>query len=576
MERKGFLINKAFNKYLLASILTVAATQIANIVDASLVGNIIGAEGLAAVVISKPVLQAIYAITCLYVSSSTILTGIALGRGDREKGNTLFGMSMILSLVLGIIIVACGLLFMSPLSARLCQSDALRPMADAFMRVTIISAIPQLFMYTLHQFVTIDGSPRMVTTAVIVGNVVNVVLDIVLMKYLDMGIAGAAWATCAMYVVCCLMVLPHFRTAGTLRMSLAGLTRHIDMMEIMKLGTPLFLSTILLSVQYGCFNNIASVHMGDNGLIALAVCMQLFSFSMIILTGTLRTIQPVGSILRGIDDSTGMKLLMRKAYKFMAVCLLVYVVGIVLFPTQIAGLLGVSAPEAMPYILAALPAFSFHIAMQALQYNLIPVYQFYGQHRLALFLSVGQTLLPVVGFWALAVPLPDDLAVFNPWWGFFLGQLAVAIVILIWTEILRRRHNLMPVFLIPRTEFPSLEFSYGYTADDMHSAFNSMTAWLKRQDLNDSVVFKVRVIAEELMSNITRHSQQKDKNAYADVRIVIAPDAVTFALSDDGKPFNPIENKDKGYGLMIANNAASEISYKYQFGQNMTTVKVNK
>ena len=36
-----------------------------------------------------------------------------------------------------------------------------------------------------------------------------------------------------------------------------------------------------------------------------------------------------------------------------------------------------------------------------------------------------------------------------------------------------------------------------------------------------------------------------------------------------------IENKDKGYGLMIANGLASDIFYRYQFGQNMTMVKIN-
>lgn len=46
-ERKATLVNKAFGQYLWASVLTVAATQIANIVDATIVGNLVGADGLA-------------------------------------------------------------------------------------------------------------------------------------------------------------------------------------------------------------------------------------------------------------------------------------------------------------------------------------------------------------------------------------------------------------------------------------------------------------------------------------------------------------------------------------------------
>lgn len=576
MERKGFLINKAFKKYLWASILTVAATQIANIIDASLVGNIIGSEGLAAVIISQPVLQAIFAVSCIYVSSCAMITGMALGNGERDKANSMFSFSLAVSVIVGIIIAVGGLLFVDPLLDILCKSDNLRPLAKPFMTITILSALPQLLMYSLQQFVALDGSPKLITRAVTVGNIVNIMLDIIFMKYLGMGIAGAAWATFTMYIVCCLMVLPHFRKSNTLRVCLSKIKEHVNVKKIGTLGLPLFLSTVLLSLQMACYNNIATSYLGDHGLYALAVCMQLFGFSMIILSGTLRTIQPVGAILKGTGDNKGMIILLTKAYSFMASGLVVYAAAITFFPTEIAALLGVTDEATLPYITKALPAFSLNIIMQALLYNLMPIYQFYDHHRLALFLSVAQTLLPVVGFWLLAETIGNTGAFFNVWWGFFLGQLATAIGILVWTYIIRRKNrNLVPICLIPRSEYASLEFSFAYSETEMHSSFKELSAWLKSQTLSDSTIFKIRIIAEELMSNIIRHSEQKEKNAYADVRIVVKPECVTFVLTDSGIPFNPIENKDKGYGLMIANGAASEINYKFQFGQNMTTVVIN-
>ena len=145
-ERKPYLINKAFNQYLWASILTVAATQIANIVDAIIVGHLVGPEGLAAVNLSKPLLQAFFAVSCFYVASSTILAGMAIGRGDRKAADKLFSFSVGLSLLLGVLFTACGLLLFDRLSAVLCQSETLRPLSDAFMRITLASAAPQLLM----------------------------------------------------------------------------------------------------------------------------------------------------------------------------------------------------------------------------------------------------------------------------------------------------------------------------------------------------------------------------------------------------------------------------------------------
>jgi len=572
VKRKSFLINKAFNNYLWASILSVAASQIANIIDASLVGNIIGADGLAAVVVSKPVFQAIFAFSCLYTVSCSMIAGIAIGNDDRNQANSQFTFSLTVSLILGVLITVLGLLFIEPLMDLFCKSRELRPMAKSFMTVTILSAIPQLLMYTLNRFVTTDGSPKMITKAVIIGNIVNIGLDIVFMKHLGMGIAGAALATLIMYIVCCLMLMPHFRKKDTLRLAFGQWKKHISLRQLITLGTPIFISTALVSVQYAIYNSITFKALGDSGLIALAVCLQLSSFSMIIITGLLQTIQPVGAILKGINDSRGIIMLLAKAYRFLAICLVVYTVLIVLFPLEIAGFLGVKEGGAIPTVMAALPAFSLNIVMQALLYNLMPVYQFYNHHRMALWLSIGQTVLPIIGFWSLA-----NFTTANPWYGIFYGEVVTALVLLVSSLLISRKDKSIPVILVPRDDkSPSLELSFDYSELEMHKAFDQMSEWLKQQDISKSIVFKVRIIAEELMSNIIRHSGQKGNKAFADVRLALKEDAVLLAITDDGKAFNPIDNKDKGYGLMIANGEASSISYKYQFGQNMINISVNK
>ena len=197
-----------------------------------------------------------------------------------------------------------------------------------------------MIMQCIHQFVTMDGAPKMVSRAVIVGNIFNIILDIVFIKYCSLGISGAAMATCVMYVVCILMVLPHFRKKHSVRLS-SFTIREIKIGKVLSIGLPLFFATVLISVQYMGNNYVAGHYLGDDGLVALAVCMQLFAFSMIILTGTLRTIQPVGSILKGLEDSRGMLMLMKRGYSFMAVCFALYTAILLFFPAQIGSLLGV-------------------------------------------------------------------------------------------------------------------------------------------------------------------------------------------------------------------------------------------
>lgn len=556
-KRNSYLIGKAFKNYLTASILTVAATQVANIVDGAIVGNLIGPEGLASVNLSKPLLQAFYATSCIYIASSTMLAGMAIGKGDKQKANKLFSFSIIASLLLSVVFVVGGIAFFDQLSELLCNSDNLRPMSNAFMLVTILSAVPQLLMYTFHQFVTVDGSPKLISRAVIVGNIVNICLDVIFIKYCGWGIAGAAWATFIMYIVCILMVLPHFRKKGTLRFCLWH-KGDIEWWRLLSLGLPFFLSTVLLSVQYVGNNYVSGTYLGDGGLIAMAVCLQLFSLSMVILTGTLRTIQPVGSILKGLGDSRGMVFLVKRAYSFMGICLAIYAVAISLFPNQIAQFLGADNESSLPIIMSALPAYSLHIIMQALQYNLIPVYQFYGHKNLALFISIGQTLLPMFGFWALK----------GGWIGFFLGQVVVAIVILVCTTYIRSKDkSVYPLLLIPKTEPKDVfDVTIETNVNALAECRKDIGSFLMDHGMEADKVSRIMLCVEELVKNIIQHGHAR----YIDIR---ATDSV-ISLHDDGKPFNPLEYEggDETFGLKIVHGFMPDMKYDYRFNQNMVSM----
>ena len=561
-RRNSYLIGKAFKNYIVASVLTVASTQVANIVDAAIVGNLIGPEALASVNLCKPVLQAFFSFSCLYVASATMMAGMAIGQGNKSKADKLFSFAIVTSILLGVVFTIMGLVAFNPLSQLLCNSDPLRQMTNDFLLVSIFSAVPQLLMLALNQFLAIDGAPKLVTRNVFVGNVFNILFDIIFIKVCGWGIAGASWATFVMYMVCIVMVIPHFRKKDSLH--LCRFKRgDINYRNLLTIGIPVFFSTVLLSVQLIGSNYVASTYLGEGGLVALAVCVQLISFSMIILSGSLRTIQPIGAILKGLGDDRGMTLLLKRTYAFLGVCLAIYAALIVLFPAPIARLLGAANESSMPFVLEALPFFSLHIVMQALLYNLMPIYQFYGHNRLALFLSIAQTILPMVGFWALR----------GGWIGFFLGQAIVAIVLLILTSVVRfKDKRLAPLTLIPRSDAKkvfdvTMETSMGALKDCLTGLYQFLSS--QSQPQTD----RLMLCAEELLNNIVSHGQAR----YVDVRAT----ENCISIHDDGKPFNPLDVKtqrttppqNEGIGLRIVQGINLDIKYDYRFNQNMVTIK---
>ena len=561
-RRNSYLIGKAFKSYIVASVLTVASTQVANIVDAAIVGNLIGPEALASVNLCKPVLQAFFSFSCLYVASATMMAGVAIGQGDKRKADKLFSFAVVTSLLLGIVLMFLGIAAFNPLSQLLCNSESLRQMTNDFLLVSILSAAPQLLMLALNQFLAVDGAPKLVTRNVFVGNVINILFDIVFIKVFGWGISGAAWATFVMYLVCIVMVIPHFRQKDSLH--LCRVKRgDINYRNLLTIGIPVFFSTVLLSVQLIGSNYVASTYLGEGGLVALAVCVQLVSFSMIILSGSLRTIQPIGAILKGLGDDRGMSLLLKRTYTFLGICLALYAAVIVAFPAPIARILGAANESSMPFVLEALPLFSLNIVMQVLLYNLMPVYQFYGHNRLALFLSIAQTIFPMIGFWILR----------GGWIGFFLGQAIVAIVLLVFTSVVRSKDkNLTPLTLVPRSDAKkifdvTMETSTGALKDCLTDLYQFLCSQSQPQ------IDRMMLCAEELLNNIVNHGQAK----YVDVRAT----ENCISIHDDGKPFNPLDMEslramslpNEGIGLRIVQGINLDIKYDYRFNQNMVTIK---
>lgn len=572
MERNSYLIGKAFKGFLTASVLAVAATQVAAIVSASILGHLVGPDGLAASQICCPVNQLIYALSVFFVGSGSMLVGMAIGNGDREKANRIFTLVITLTCLIGLVVTIIGTIFLEDVALMLGSTESLLPMTCDYLRVMLYGAVPLQLSYLLESFVTVDGSPKLVSVSVIIANIINVPVIYALVQYCGLGVAGAAWAMLVMYIIDSLMLIPHFMKKNTLRYSLSSLFGKWDALATIRrlasLGLPLFLSTVLLSIQFMIASNTAKTYLGDGGLVAWAVCLQLFAFSMIILTGTLRTIQPIGSILKGMGDSRGMLMLLRHAYRFMIICLIIYAAALTLAPDTISILLGVNNPEYLATTVAALPVFSMQIAMQALLYVLIPVYQFYDNKVMANVLSVGQALLPPVCFWLMK----------GNWWGFFVGQAIVAVVLLILSELKRRKaKELTPYILIPR-EAPSKAWDISVATDkkSLSEAVAQLRNFLVDNGCDRRKQNVTLVCIEEFVKNIIEHGNAH----YVDVKVVIDGDNVAASLHDDGIAFNPTriieeENSEKiGLGLLLVKSFSKDLQYKYLFNQNMVTVTI--
>ena len=123
-------INKQFYNYLWAYVLVALSGCLGNVVDGIIVGNLISADGVSAISLSKPINQFIFTLHLLINAGAGMLVGYALGQKDISLARRYFSLSLSLSVGLGILLALfCGVFFIDETSrmlfgAQLCAGAA--------------------------------------------------------------------------------------------------------------------------------------------------------------------------------------------------------------------------------------------------------------------------------------------------------------------------------------------------------------------------------------------------------------------------------------------------------------------
>lgn len=113
-RRSSYLVGKAFRSFLLASVLTAAASQVGNLIDGLMLSHFIGENAMSAINITTPVTQTMFAICILIGVGGSMLAGMAIGNHRRDEASGIFSMVATSAVVIGLIIGSLGWCFSIP------------------------------------------------------------------------------------------------------------------------------------------------------------------------------------------------------------------------------------------------------------------------------------------------------------------------------------------------------------------------------------------------------------------------------------------------------------------------------
>ncbi len=420
-------ITVQFYRYLWAYILVALSGCLGTVVDGIIVGNLISEDGVSAINLSRPITQFIFTLHLLINAGAGMLVAYALGKKQIDEARRYFTRALGLSGGIGLLLaIVGGLMFPTQTARMLCDHEQILPLAQDYMQVLLIGNPAYIIMWGLSTMVGVDGSPRLVSLAVIVDNVVNLVLDIVFIQVFGWGIAGSSAATVVGHLVGIAILLCHWRNPENRRLQLVTASDGLfpSLGKIFSQGAPLAVASICLTLLLLSANKIVLSTTGRTGIFVFALCMNLLQVYNLFLSGTCQTLQSLGAIQVGKGDDASVRSVIKRGFRFITTAMVVTCLLVWIFPEGIARLFGCDEPEMIAQSNQALRVFALSFIPFCYIYVLMIVYKLYSQHGMALFISFALSLTVIPVLWLMAKFMPQYI-----WHSYLIAYLIEAAII---------------------------------------------------------------------------------------------------------------------------------------------------
>ena len=229
-----------------------------NIVDRIYIGRIpeIGATALTGVGLCFPIITLITAFTYLFGNGGAPLCSMERGRGNREEAEMLMGNTFVMLIGTGVILTAIGLIFYRPILYAFGASDVTFSYASDYIRIYLLGTLFVMITLGMNPFINSQGFGNTGMLTILIGAVLNILLDPLFIFGLHMGVRGAALATIisqAVSAVWVLVFLSGKKTILRIRFSKLRLNPKI-IGPVMALGVSPFIMQSTESLLSICFN----------------------------------------------------------------------------------------------------------------------------------------------------------------------------------------------------------------------------------------------------------------------------------------------------------------------------------
>lgn len=303
------------------SVVMMIFTSIYIVVDGFFVSNFTGKSEFAAVNFILPFLLILGSVGFMFGTGGSALIGKALGEGDREKANRTFSMLVYISIAVGVVLTALGMLLIRPFAAFLGATGELLENCVLYGRVYLIGIVAYILQFEFQCFLSTAQKPKLGLYITIAAGLTNIILDALLVAVFPFGLVGAAAASVAGMVVGGVIPLVYFarHNSSLLRLGKTRINLR-DLGQSCLNGSSELLSNVSSSVVGMLYNSQLLKYAGEDGVAAYGVMLYVSMIFMAVFLGYSVGVAPVVSYHFGAQNHGEIKRLLRMSLIIIGLC----------------------------------------------------------------------------------------------------------------------------------------------------------------------------------------------------------------------------------------------------------------
>lgn len=582
IQKKDLFSDKIFIKLWAPSMVMAVGLALGDMADAIVLGQKMGATGLAVISLVFPVFMVINVFLYGFGIGGSVKFSKLMGEGKKEEAQASFNQIFFLNLIGSIVAALLGILCITPLLRLLgvgAEDGEIFLACKEYVLVTL-AGMPVFFCsYLMNYYLTNDNKQTLATVGFTIGNVADLLMNIVFVLVFDMGVFGAAISTVLGQAIAVLIFLPAFLNRNRLLRFRPREILHIQVGPCLRCFCVGFSSSSAYVWQFIfvlIINNSLLHHAGENGVAVFEMVQSVALLVGYLYEYTAKAMQPVLSTYYGEHNSKGIQYISKKGYRFGSVAGIGFSILLCVFPAFVSRLFGMEGEVLIHMGSQAIRIYCIGGFVAGISILLQNSFQSCENEKPAFILSTLRSAVVLIPVALILVPfgLPA-LWLFYP----ITEYLSLFIFFLIARRIKK------PEFDEKRIYSTTIENNM----DDFSKLLQEVESFCEKWETSPRQQFLVSMSVEELCGIIMKRAFADGAQGYIQITLVaLENQEFELHIRDNASMFDPLSQKIKKFkkedtdkeldmeamGVMVVKKKAKDFFYHQYQGFNTIIVRI--